>query len=155
MAGVQLIKVTKNFGSVVAVDDFSLDIADKEFMVLLGPSGCGKSTVLRMIAGLEAPTSGEVFIGAQLMNGVAPKDRDVAMVFQSYALYPHKSVRANIEFPLKTPEGHALMRAPVPRVDADHQIADLVCDQANLRGLKLLLHQRLQQHGVSYQLRVF
>lgn len=102
VSGVRFADVTKKFGSVIAVDDFSLDIADKEFMVLLGPSGCGKSTVLRMIAGLEAPTSGEVFIGDHPMSGVAPKDRDVAMVFQSYALYPHKTVRANIEFPLKT-----------------------------------------------------
>ena len=127
MAGVQLVKVTKNFGSVVAVDDFSLDIADKEFMVLLGPSGCGKSTVLRMIAGLEAPTSGEVFIGDQLMNGVAPKDRDVAMVFQSYALYPHKTVRANIEFPLKARGVDSKLRvAAVADATAVLGLADLL-----------------------------
>src|SRR5258706_12994967 len=70
-------------------------------MILLGPSGCGKSTLLRMIAGLEDPTAGEVWIGDKLVNDVLPKDRDVAMVFQSYALYPHKTVQANIEFPLK------------------------------------------------------
>jgi multiple sugar transport system ATP-binding protein len=79
----------------------TLDIDDREFMVLLGPSGCGKSTLLRMIAGLEAPTSGVVSIGGVAVNDVEPKERDVAMVFQSYALYPHKTVRANIEFPLK------------------------------------------------------
>jgi ABC-type sugar transport system ATPase subunit len=89
------------FDGVTAVDDVTLDIADREFMVLLGPSGCGKSTLLRMIAGLESPTSGVVSIGGVAVNDVEPKERDVAMVFQSYALYPHKTVRANIEFPLK------------------------------------------------------
>ncbi len=79
----------------------SLDIGDREFMVLLGPSGCGKTTLLRMIAGLEDPTDGDICIGEQRVNDVAPKERDVAMVFQSYALYPHKTVQANIEFPLK------------------------------------------------------
>jgi multiple sugar transport system ATP-binding protein len=89
------------FDGVTAVDDVTLDIADREFMVLLGPSGCGKSTLLRMIAGLESPTSGVVSIGGVAVNDVEPKERDVAMVFQSYALYPHKTVLANIEFPLK------------------------------------------------------
>lgn len=101
MASIRLVGVSKHFGDVKAVDDVSLDIADREFMILLGPSGCGKSTLLRTIAGLEDPTAGEVFIGDRMVNDVLPKDRDVAMVFQSYALYPHKSVRANIEFPLK------------------------------------------------------
>lgn len=142
MAGVQLIKVTKNFGSVVAVDDFSLDIADKEFMVLLGPSGCGKSTVLRMIAGLEAPTSGEVFIGDHLMNGVAPKDRDVAMVFQSYALYPHKTVRANIEFPLKTRGVDSKLRAAA------------VADAAAVLGLADLLDRKPGQLSGGQRQRV-
>ncbi len=86
---------------VVAVQEFNLDIADKEFIVLVGPSGCGKSTTLRMVAGLEEITSGELFIDGKLMNDVAPKDRDIAMVFQSYALYPHLTVRENMEFPLK------------------------------------------------------
>ena len=102
MSRVRLNEVTKKFDDVVAVNSVSLDIADNEFMVLLGPSGCGKSTLLRMIAGLEEPTSGQVYIGEEMVNDVAPKNRDVAMVFQSYALYPHKTVRANIEFPLKT-----------------------------------------------------
>ena len=101
MASIRLVGVSKHFGDVKAVDNVSLDIADREFMILLGPSGCGKSTLLRTIAGLEDPTGGEVFIGDRMVNEVLPKDRDVAMVFQSYALYPHKSVRANIEFPLK------------------------------------------------------
>ena len=101
VASIRLTGVSKHFGEVKAVDDVSLDIADREFMILLGPSGCGKSTLLRTIAGLEDPTAGEVYIGDRLVNDVLPKDRDVAMVFQSYALYPHKTVRANIEFPLK------------------------------------------------------
>ena len=86
---------------VVAVQEFDLDIADKEFIVLVGPSGCGKSTTLRMIAGLEEISGGELFIDGELMNDVQPKDRDIAMVFQSYALYPHMTVRENMEFSLK------------------------------------------------------
>ena len=85
---------------VVAVDDFNLEIADKEFIVFVGPSGCGKSTTLRMIAGLEDITRGEFYIDGKLMNDVDPKDRDIAMVFQNYALYPHMTVRKNLEFPL-------------------------------------------------------
>ena len=86
---------------VLAVDNFNLEIKDKEFIVLVGPSGCGKSTTLRMVAGLEEISGGELYIGGQLMNDVAPKDRDIAMVFQNYALYPHMTVRENIAFPLK------------------------------------------------------
>ena len=86
---------------VLAVDNFNLHIQDKEFIVLVGPSGCGKSTTLRMVAGLEEISGGELYIGGQLMNDVAPKDRDIAMVFQNYALYPHMTVRENIAFPLK------------------------------------------------------
>ena len=86
---------------VLAVDNFNLEIKDKEFIVLVGPSGCGKSTPLRMVAGLEEISGGELYIGGQLMNDVAPKDRDIAMVFQNYALYPHMTVRENIAFPLK------------------------------------------------------
>ncbi len=86
---------------VVAVQEFNLDIADREFIVLVGPSGCGKSTTLRMIAGLEEISGGELYIGDRLVNDVAPKDRDIAMVFQSYALYPHLTVYENMAFPLK------------------------------------------------------
>ena len=86
---------------VLAVPDFNLEIADREFIVLVGPSGCGKSTTLRMIAGLEEISGGELYIDGKLMNDVAPKDRDIAMVFQSYALYPHMTVRENLAFPLK------------------------------------------------------
>ena len=93
------LKVTDE--GVLAVEDFNLDIADCEFVVLVGPSGCGKSTTLRMIAGLEEITRGELYIDGKLMNDVAPKDRDIAMVFQSYALYPHMTVHDNLAFPLK------------------------------------------------------
>lgn len=86
---------------VVAVQDFNLDIKDREFIVLVGPSGCGKSTTLRMVAGLEEISDGDLFIDGKRMNDMAPKDRDIAMVFQSYALYPHMTVRENMEFPLK------------------------------------------------------
>ena len=86
---------------VVAVQSFDLDIADKEFIVLVGPSGCGKSTTLRMVAGLEEISGGELYIDGKLVNNVEPKNRDIAMVFQSYALYPHMTVYENMAFPLK------------------------------------------------------
>ena len=101
MARVVLKGVTKRFGDVVAVNDLSLDIGDKEFVVFLGPSGCGKTTSLRMIAGLEHPDEGEIYIGDQVVNGLEPKDRNVAMVFQNYALYPHMTVYKNLAFPLQ------------------------------------------------------
>ncbi len=101
MAAISFDRVTKRFGDVVAVSDLSLEVDDGDFLVLLGPSGCGKSTLLRMLAGLEEPTEGVISIAGEPVNGVEPKDRDIAMVFQSYALYPHKTVRENIEFPLR------------------------------------------------------
>ncbi|MEA4882619.1 MAG: sn-glycerol-3-phosphate ABC transporter ATP-binding protein UgpC [Clostridia bacterium] len=101
MAGVRLERVCKKFGNVVAVSDVNLEIHDKEFLVLVGPSGCGKSTTLRMIAGLEEITSGNIFIGETLVNDIPPKDRDIAMVFQNYALYPHMDVYNNMAFGLK------------------------------------------------------
>lgn len=93
--------LTKNYGSIKALDDFSLEVNPGEFMVLLGPSGCGKTTVVRCIAGLLNPTAGQIYIGDQLVNQRPPRDRDVAMVFQNYALYPHMNVYDNIAFPLK------------------------------------------------------
>jgi multiple sugar transport system ATP-binding protein len=108
MASVELTHVDKTYeGGVKAVDDFNLEIKDREFIVLVGPSGCGKSTTLRMIAGLEHATAGTISIGDRVVNDVAPKDRDIAMVFQSYALYPHMSVYDNMAFGLtmrKTPK---------------------------------------------------
>ena len=98
---VELKAINKNFGKVKAVNDLSLEIKQGEFLVLLGPSGCGKTTALRMIAGLETIEHGELFIDGQLMNDVLPKYRDVAMVFQSYALYPHMTVEENVGYPLK------------------------------------------------------
>lgn len=101
MAPVTIKNLTKRFGEVVAVKDLNLEIKDREFLVLLGPSGCGKTTVLRCIAGLETADKGEIYIGDSLVNDLPPKERDVAMVFQSYALYPHMSAYDNIAFPLK------------------------------------------------------
>src|ERR1700709_2156905 len=102
MAGVVLKDVVKVYeNGLKVVDRFNLDIADREFVVLVGPSGCGKSTTLRMIAGLEEVTSGTISIGDRVVNNVAPKDRDIAMVFQSYALYPHMTVYKNLAFGLK------------------------------------------------------
>jgi len=101
MARVQFEHVYKRFNKVEVVHDINLDIKDKEFLVLVGPSGCGKSTCLRMVAGLEELTEGDIYIGDKLVNGVAPKDRDIAMVFQNYALYPHMSVFDNMAFSLK------------------------------------------------------
>jgi len=101
MAEIRLKNVTKRFGSYVGVDNFSLDIADQEFLVLLGPSGCGKTTTMRMIAGLEEVTEGEIWLGGRMVNNLEPKDRDISMVFQSYGLYPNMTVYENIRFPLR------------------------------------------------------
>ena len=100
MAEIQLKNLSKRWGNFVGVDNFDLTIADQEFLVLLGPSGCGKTTTMRMIAGLEDITEGEIIIDGKVVNDLDPKDRDVAMVFQSYALYPHMNVYDNIRFPL-------------------------------------------------------
>ena len=111
MASVTLKNMTKHYpGGVVAVSDFNLDVEDKEFIIFVGPSGCGKSTTLRMIAGLEEITEGELFIDGNIMNDVMPKDRDIAMVFQNYALYPHMSVFDNMAYALK------LRRVPRPEI---------------------------------------
>src|SRR5687768_16366987 len=98
MATVTYEHVTKRFGDVSAVKDLNLQVRDEEFLVLVGPSGCGKTTTLRMLAGLEELSSGDIFIGERRVNDIAPKDRDIAMVFQNYALYPHMSVYDNIAF---------------------------------------------------------
>ncbi|MBQ7153466.1 MAG: ATP-binding cassette domain-containing protein, partial [Clostridia bacterium] len=102
MASLSLRHIYKKYpGGVTAVSDFNLEVKDKEFLVLVGPSGCGKTTTLRMIAGLEEITEGELFIGDRIVNDVAPKDRKIAMVFQNYAPYPHMSVFENMAFCLK------------------------------------------------------
>ena len=101
MAGVTLEHVAKRFGNVSVIEDLNLDVHDQEFMVLVGPSGCGKSTALRMIAGLEEASDGKIRIGERVVNDLAPKSRDIAMVFQNYALYPHMTIRENLEFGLR------------------------------------------------------
>ena len=101
MARIQLKGVSRRWGGVVGVNNVSIDIADREFLVLLGPSGCGKTTTMRMVAGLEDPSDGEVWIGDRMVNALEPKDRDIAMVFQSYGLYAHLTVFENIRFPLR------------------------------------------------------
>jgi multiple sugar transport system ATP-binding protein len=111
MATVTFDHISKRYGDVVAVDDLTLEILDGEFMCLVGPSGCGKTTSLRMIAGLEEISDGELKIGDRVVNDVAPKDRDIAMVFQSYALYPHMTVRDNLAFGLK------LRKVPKPEIE--------------------------------------
>ncbi|HEX7495873.1 MAG TPA: sn-glycerol-3-phosphate ABC transporter ATP-binding protein UgpC [Candidatus Limnocylindrales bacterium] len=122
MATVTFENVSKRFGDVVAVDDLNLDIRDAEFMVLVGPSGCGKTTSLRMVAGLEEITSGTLRIGERIINDVAPKDRDIAMVFQSYALYPHMSIRDNLAFGLK------LRHVPKAQIEARVKEAAAILD---------------------------
>jgi len=142
MAEIELDGVGKAYGSVRAVEDVSLTIADGEFLVLVGPSGCGKSTLLRMIAGLEEATEGEVRIGGQDVTDLPPRKRDVAMVFQTYALYPHLSVRQNIGYGLKT-----------RRVDKA-EIARRVADVASLLGLEDLLDRRPSQLSGGQRQRV-
>jgi len=124
MAKVVLEHVTKRFGKVIAVNDVSLEAEDKEFLVLLGPSGCGKTTTLRMIAGLELVDDGRVIIGDDVVNDVPPAARDIAMVFQNYALYPHMTVRDNISFGLK------LHNIPAKEIDVR------VADAAQMLGLQ-------------------
>ena len=117
MAEVTLKGVSKSFGSMPAVKDFNLEVNHGEFLVLLGPSGCGKSTTLRMIAGLESITSGDLAIGGKRMNDVEPKDRGVAMVFQNYALYPHKTVFDNMAMALKLQK--------VPKTEIQKRVGDV------------------------------
>ena len=131
MASLSLRNIWKVYpGDVTAVKDFNLEIEDKEFVVLVGPSGCGKSTTLRMVAGLEEISGGELYIDGQLVNDVAPKDRDIAMVFQSYALYPHMSVWENMAFPLK------LRKTP------KEEIAQRVSQAAEILGITQYLDRK-------------
>src|SRR5690348_9792842 len=142
MAQITLEHVGKAFAGTVAVDDVSLEIADGEFLVLVGPSGCGKSTLLRLIAGLEEPTSGSISIGARDVTDLPPRDRDIAMVFQTYALYPHMTVRQNLGYGLKT------------RKTPKAEIARLVEEVAALLGLTELLGRRPAQLSGGQRQRV-
>ncbi|BBY34777.1 ABC transporter ATP-binding protein [Mycolicibacter minnesotensis] len=143
MAEIELLHISKSYpDGAVAVKDLSLSIADGEFIILVGPSGCGKSTTLNMIAGLEEITSGELRIGGQRVNERAPKDRDIAMVFQSYALYPHMTVRQNIAFPLTL----AKMKKP--------QIAEKVDEVAKILDLSALLDRKPSQLSGGQRQRV-
>src|ERR1700686_2627732 len=142
MAGVTLDHLTKKYGEVTAVNDLNIQIRDQEFLVLVGPSGCGKSTALRMIAGLEEITGGDLYIGDRRVNDVAPKDRDIAMVFQSYALYPHMSVYDNMAFGLK------LRKRPKPEIERR------VKEAAELLGLQNLLLRKPKQLSGGEQQRV-
>ncbi|MGE5674007.1 MAG: ABC transporter ATP-binding protein [Mycobacterium leprae] len=142
MAKVSLRHVFKNYGDVKVVKDFNLEIEDKEFIVFVGPSGCGKSTTLRMIAGLEDITDGEVFIGDKLVNHVAPKDRNIAMVFQNYALYPHMNVYENMAFGLKL------------RKFSKQEIDKRVKESAEILGLTNLLSRKPKELSGGQRQRV-
>jgi multiple sugar transport system ATP-binding protein len=142
MASVTYKNVVKQFGEARAVDDISFHVEDKEFLVLVGPSGCGKTTALRLLAGLEEITSGEILIGDRVVNEVAPKDRDIAMVFQSYALYPHLSVYENMAFGLK------LKKTP------KEEINRRVSQAAEVLGITDLLQRKPRQLSGGQRQRV-
>ncbi|MCJ7536166.1 MAG: sn-glycerol-3-phosphate ABC transporter ATP-binding protein UgpC [Anaerolineales bacterium] len=142
MASVTYDHVTKSFGEVLAVNNLNIQIEDKEFLVLVGPSGCGKSTALRCLAGLEDITEGQILIGDQVVNDTPPKDRDIAMVFQSYALYPHMSVYDNMAFGLK------LRKTP------KEEIKKRVKEAAEILGIETLLDRKPRQLSGGQRQRV-
>jgi multiple sugar transport system ATP-binding protein len=142
MASVTFDHVFKKFGDVIAVNDLNIQVADKEFLVLVGPSGCGKTTALRCLAGLEDVSDGKIMIGDQVVNDVAPKDRDIAMVFQSYALYPHMSVYDNMAFGLK------LRKTPKT------EIKRRVGNAADILGIEQLLDRKPRQLSGGQRQRV-
>ena len=142
MSNVILKNLTKKFKEVIAVDDLNIEIKDKEFAVLVGPSGCGKTTTLRAIAGLEEATTGEIYIGDKLVNDVQPKDRDIAMVFQNYALYPHMDVYNNMAFGLK------LRKFP------KKEIEQRVQEAAEILGIENLLKRKPKQLSGGQRQRV-
>jgi sn-glycerol 3-phosphate transport system ATP-binding protein len=143
MAQVRLEHVTKRFpNEAVALNDLSLEVADGEFLILVGPSGCGKTTALRIVAGLEKPTAGRITIGERVVNDVSPRDRDIAMVFQSYALYPHMTVYKNLAFGLKE------RRTPKPEIDRR------VREVSGILGLDELLKRRPAQLSGGQRQRV-
>jgi multiple sugar transport system ATP-binding protein len=142
MAAVTLQQVTKRFGTVSVIESVDLEIQDHEFMVLVGPSGCGKSTLLRMIAGLEEVTGGTISIGGRVVNDVQPKDRDVAMVFQNYALYPHMTIHQNLEFGLR------IRSTPQPEIDR------LIAEAAEILGISQLLERKPKELSGGQRQRV-
>jgi multiple sugar transport system ATP-binding protein len=142
MAKVVLENISKNFGTVQAVIDFNLTVEDKEFCILVGPSGCGKSTALRMIAGLEEPRTGTIYIGDRAVNDLPPKDRDIAMVFQEYALYPHMSVFKNMAFGLKLRKFH--------RAEIDQRVREA----SEVLGIQTLLDRKPRQLSGGQRQRV-
>ncbi|HEX8620236.1 MAG TPA: sn-glycerol-3-phosphate ABC transporter ATP-binding protein UgpC [Thermoanaerobaculia bacterium] len=142
MAGVRFDDVAKRYGAVSVIEGLNLDIHNREFMVLVGPSGCGKSTALRMIAGLEDISGGQVLIGDRVVNDLQPKDRDVAMVFQNYALYPHMTVRENIEFGLKIRK--------TPKAELDRKVNDA----SETLGIKPLLDRKPKELSGGQRQRV-
>ena len=142
MSSVTYEHVYKRFGDVVAVSDLDIKIADKEFLVFVGPSGCGKTTSLRLLAGLEEITQGNIYIGDRLVNDVPPKDRDIAMVFQSYALYPHMSVYDNMAFGLKLRK--------TPKQDIDRRVHN----SASMLGIETLLDRKPKQLSGGQRQRV-
>ena len=142
MSSVTYKNVTKKFGDVIALDDVTIEVEDKEFLVLVGPSGCGKTTALRCLAGLEEVTDGQVMIAEDVVNDVAPKDRDIAMVFQSYALYPHMSVFDNMAFGLKLRK--------VPKEDIRRRVEDA----AEILGIRSLLDRKPRELSGGQRQRV-
>ena len=142
MARVMLSKICKKFGDIEVVKDFSMEIADREFCILVGPSGCGKTTTLRMVAGLEEITSGDVYIGDRKVNDLPPKDRDIAMVFQNYALYPHMTVYDNMGFGLKL------------RVYSKNEIDSRVKEAAEILNIQHLLERKPKQLSGGQRQRV-
>ena len=142
MASVTYDHVTKRFGDVIAVNDLKIEVADKEFLVFVGPSGCGKTTSLRLLAGLEEISDGNIYIGDRLVNDVAPKDRDIAMVFQSYALYPHMSVYDNMAFGLKLRK--------TPKAEIDRRVKEA----AGILGIQELLDRKPKQLSGGQRQRV-
>jgi len=142
MVSIKLGNVTKKFGNTTAVDNVNLTIFDKEFFCLVGPSGCGKTTSLRLIAGLEDPTEGDIYFGDELVNEISPRERNIAMVFQTYALYPTFTVYGNLEFPLKIRK--------VPKNDRKEKVEKL----AELLGIETLLSRKPHELSGGQQQRV-
>ena len=142
MASVTYEHITKRFGDVIAVNDMSIEVQDREFLVFVGPSGCGKTTSLRLLAGLEEITEGNIYIGDRLVNDVAPKDRNIAMVFQSYALYPHMSVYDNMAFGLKLRK--------TPKAEIDRRVKE----SAGILGIEELLDRKPKQLSGGQRQRV-